>query len=207
MCSIKKMDPPPTVLYDGTKDPVRKNSIYVTNTYWRIADKYRRNTYNTYLENIVQVIVYNKVVIIYCVESDQYYDHRERKKIRLRILTKDGTHRFNHYGKYPTDSLLLPHCFMYDRFLFVTRLFGSGLICRQYDTGVRTQLDVGKYSEKEFIESGTVLFIKAWRQLPFGSKRSFDPELLEHPKIINITAIPVPVRKYHENFCDLVVIF
>lgn len=179
------------------KDLLYPNKIMVTNKYWSRKSKHAAN--------VVRVDNYKKVVVVYCIEEANRAERQEvRKILKLRVIPKEaGLKQFNYMCKNTPEGLRMPQCFMYDGFLFVVRLLGRSLVCRQYDTKTKTQTIVPKYSKKEFAESGLTRFIRAWRKLPFGSKRVFDPTLLEYSKVIDISTVPIPIRKYHTNFCDL----
>lgn len=194
------MKQPETVLYDGSKDLLYPNKIIVTNKYWSRKSKHAAN--------VVRVDNYNKVVVVYCIEDSrsdsQTIKQEVRKILKLRVIPKEaGLKQFNYMCKNTPEGLRMPQCFMYDGFLFVVRLLGRSLVWRQYDTKTKTQTIVPKYSKKEFADSGLTLFIRTWHKLPFGSKRVFDPALLEYSKVIDISTVPIPIRKYHTNFCDL----
>lgn len=130
-----------------------------------------------------------------------------RKILQLRIIPKESDReQFNYSCKDTPKRMRMPQCFMYDGLLFVVRLLGRNLVCRQYDTKVKTQRTVPKYSEKEFQENGLTLFIRAWRNISSGPNKSFDQTLLEYPTVIDTIIPPIPARIYHSAYCDIAIV-
>lgn len=190
------IEPAKTVLYDGSKD-LEPNAIFVTDRYWS-----REKTRKMY---VAQVAIYEKFIVIYNVV--EFHKEPPHRSTRIFIVQKNlhvKSHVYDLYG--PKDDTPLQQTFMYDHFLFVLYMIGDRIKCCQYNTGATTEF-VANYSKKEFILNALTLFIRSWRRLPFGSKRTFDPDLLDYPRVINTFTLPVPVRKYHEHFYDMIFCF
>lgn len=187
------------VLYDGSQDSLSPNDIIVTESYW-IQNGEKHHSY------ITQVNIYAKVIVIYSITD---FRANFTRLIGLWIVSK--TLEFDKKYHYritfgSIDDLLMQECFMYDRFIFVITSQGHRLFCEQPDTITNTRITTDIYNKKEFKEQSLRLFIKSWRRMPFGSKRTYDPTLLECPKIVSVFAIPVPIRLYHKSYCDLIIV-
>lgn len=184
------------VLYDGSQDPVYPNTLFVTDRYWS-HDNVKRKMY------ISQVTIYDKLIVIYHV-VDFHKEHKPMSRTSEIIVIHKQSGVMGHIMELggPKDSMPLQKTFMYDHFLFILYIFKEHVKCYQHETGVITKF-VAKYSKKEFDLNALTLFMRAWSRLPFGSKRTYDPTLLEHPKIASIWLTPIPVREYHKALCDL----
>lgn len=194
------------ILYDGTLDTMYPNDIVVTDK------QMTRNKVVEFTARVSRVEIYRDFIIVYSsytsTGSIKIFGSYLYKFVDVNIVSKiSGQYEYGHCSVVGENQTIEHKCFLYDHFLFIVRVYKDTLICYQRDTETNTRCSITEDEYKEFTKVGLNQFIKAWHQLPFGSKRTFDPALLKSPKTIYAEDTPVPARVYNKQYADLDIIF
>lgn len=138
-------------------------------------------------------IFHNSLVVGFGVTLSNHYI--------TKIIAKNGPYSNIHNFRI-LDPETVPYHFMYDRFLFIVQKTFNVITCYQPDTKIETCISIPQgMTHKEFELNSLCVFIKLWHQLPFGSKRAYDPQLMEWPEIICSSpkeVIPVSCKSYYD---------
>lgn len=207
----ESVKPVPKVLYDGSLDVDVPNNLLITTDCWirgscigskRIASIKKIEVYKKY-------IIFSHTNEINIVNDTNSSDSLDAILTVLEVVSKETARK-----SYSTcfisdhDKILSPLCFMYDHLPFVTQVMFNTLYCCQPTTDVNTRIEssLESFDQKTFELNGLNMFIGAWHKLPFGSKRRFDPSLLECPKTIYSRPFEVIAIKYCREYCDLLTV-
>lgn len=194
------------ILYDGSLDTMYPNNIVVTDK------QMTRNKVAEFTARVSRVEIYRDFIIVYSsyLSDDPIilFGSYLYKFVDVNIVSKiSRQYDYGHCSLIGENQTIEHKCFLYDHFLFIVRVHKDTLICYQRDTETNTRCSITEDEYEEFAKVGINQFIRAWHQLPFGSKRTFDSTLLKSPKTIYAEDTPAPARVYNKQYADLDIIF